>query len=184
MPEARWCCHLDRACCSSVLGQHQHSAIPTEGEDRANFMLCKSAGECMSCSGTGWAYKSWGREARNATQIMMFSTETLSFTGEKQCLSPSSCFWRVCLEAPVQNRHKRLLWIMQYKTYKKLVFLCVISYTSKNIQRNVHEPAVWLFTISLFTPPWLSHIPPYPLRNEGTEWDTSAENETLSAQKS
>lgn len=68
------------------------TAIPTEGEDRANFMLCKSAGERMSFSGAAWAYKGWVSGARDATQIIMFSTEALSFTGEKWCLFSFSLF--------------------------------------------------------------------------------------------
>lgn len=66
---------------------------------------------------------------------------------------------------------------------KSLLFSVSLAIHHSNSQKNIYGSGGWLFTIPFFIPTWLSHIPLHPLRKEGTEWDTSAENETLSPQK-
>lgn len=75
--------------------------------------------------------KAGGSRPRYATQITMASTEALSFNGDRPSLSPSAPFWRVCLgdSNPEQTHETSVDDAIQ--GFKKLAFLCVISYTSQ-----------------------------------------------------
>lgn len=130
------------------------------------------------------AYGSLGSRPRDATHIVMASTEALSFNGERPSLSPSRPFLK---DLPRRLQSRTNTWdfcrLCNTRFTKSLLFSVSLAIHHGNSQKNIYESGGWLFTISFFSSPWLSHIPLHPLGKEGTEWDTSAENETLSPQK-
>lgn len=164
-----------------------------QGRLCAAHRLCKSAGEHTSSNGAGKGpklrlagepTKAGGGAQGCHTDCYGFHRspvfqwgETLSFSfspflkGLHRRLQSRADTWDFCR------------WCNTKFTFTRLLLSVSLAIHHSNSQKNIYESGGWLFTISFFTPSWLSHILMHPLRKEGTEWDTSAENETLSPQK-